>query len=332
MKKCMKYILFVVSLVAFGQAPYRPTEEELRHQELLMRKRERSIDPLDFFQQIFSTKILFYGQVIDWNGIPVEGAEVTYSPAAGIEAFGGKTPKYTTTSGKNGLFDFKTTGIKVYVSVKKDGYRQVSDPALFAKEDALGGRFGSSKNFDYFNGGGHPELNHHPVEKQPVQFVIRKIGKLEPLVHREASFPLTSDGRPEFVSLQGASGGHRISIICRSDCRGSAQKKDYSHFSWSFELMVENGGVIEQIDDGYEAPLVGYASSVVLASANTGDAQWSSRFNEKKYYIRFDDGVCARVIIEGRASYVAGENRPYIYFESYLNPKSRNLETPPVGQ
>jgi hypothetical protein len=330
---------FAIYLVLFattvlGQTSYKPTADELRHEELGRRMRSRQINPADFFKEAANTKIVFYGQVVDRDGVPIEGAKVTYCPSLGL-ASGGSDPRYELATGRAGFFTIKSSGVGLYIQVRKEGYRSVEIPPALPASDGPAGRgrrFGSTGSFDYFNGLGHPELNHHPEEDRPVQFVLRKVGTIEPLKITEGLWFFKPPTEALKVSLEGnSSTAHSIKVICRSDCKANVGSKDYSRFKWSFELHVQNGGVIEQLDDGYEAPKSDYKPSLLLASMGESESRWMENFNEKKYYIRFDDGVCARIEISGGASYRRGENRPYVNVTSYLNPnpKSRNLETPP---
>jgi hypothetical protein len=333
-------LTLLAALTSFGQVPYQPTEEEKEQVELVREVKERRIDPASFLGRAFKTKILFYGQVVDHAGMPVEGALVTYSPSADLGALDGRKAKYKLTSGKDGLFKIMTNGTDMYVSIEKEGYRRATVPRSNVVGEAVqaGERVGSQIKIQYFDMFGKPERNHHPEEKRPVQFTIRKIGKLEQLKHVTGCFWVKSNGTPRSLSLEAkGSSIHCIEVICRSEYDRPVNSVGAPRrYDWSFEIRVEKGGVQEIKDDGFEAPLDGYRPSLLIAAMSADDSRWVDEIHGvKSYYVRFEDDVCARIKIVGGGTSLKGQiDDPYIYLESWLNPdpKSRNLETLPIGR
>lgn len=329
----LRFALFA-TLTSFGQESYKPTEEERAQMELVRAVKEQRIDHASFLGRAFNTKILFYGQVVDQAGIPVEGALVTYSPSAGLGALDGRKPKYKLTSGKDGLFKVTTSGTDMYVSVEKDGYRRTTAARYEEGGEVIqaGGRVGSQAKIQFFDMFGKPERNHHPEEGRPVQFVIRKIGELEQLKHFSGRFRgLKPDGSPHRISLDGEDGlAHFIEIICRSEYdRPVSLPGTPRRYDWSFEVKVDKGGIQELKDDGFEAPKEGYSPSLFMVKMPADELRWYYRFYDKYYYVRFDDGVCARFRVTQGGVTVNAKHEPYVILESWLNPnsKSRNLET-----
>jgi hypothetical protein len=266
--------------------------------------------------------------------MPVGGANVTYSTTSNYrQALGATNTKRKLTTGDDGFFSIKTNGIDLFVSIEKTGYRRAMVRRL-NPDDGLkaGERVGSSVLAQYFDMSGKPQRNHHPVENEPVRFTIRKIGNMEHLKQVSGRFRgLPPDGTPHRICLDGEGmGDHFIEIICRSEFdRPIGPLGSPRRYDWSFEVKVDKGGVQELKDDGFEAPLDGYLPSLVMAKMRAEDLRWYFRFSDKYYYVRFDDGVCARFRVTQGGVLVDEKHEPYVILKSWLNPnpKSRNLET-----
>lgn len=76
----------------------------------------------------------------------------------------------------------------------------------------------------------------------------------------------------------------------------------------------------------FEAPANGYATKATIEMPTTATPVWGDSA-ERSYFIRFNDGVHARV---GLRMHAGGDH--FVVWESYLNPKagSRTLETEPA--
>jgi hypothetical protein len=319
-----------------GQAAYKPSVEENAQVELVRDLQAHRIDQLTFLNRVFQTPILFFGKVTDELGDPVGGATVTYTPSEGIRALDGKSQKYTLITGKDGLFTIKAKGSDMYVFVEKEGYRRVSVPRALQSIDPVkpGEKVGSSIKVRYFDMTGRPERNHHPLEAHPVQFVIRKIGKLAELKEVKSSYSLKSNGAACGISLDDT-GAHEIAVRCNSDHARAAKSQGRTKpYSWSFVIEVGLGGVLEVANDGFEAPVSGYLPSATIVSVSADSPRWDDAFRGKSFYVRFNDGVSAKVTFAGGTSHDNVSDSPYIYFHGLLNPdsKSRSLETPPIGR
>lgn len=294
---------------------------------------EGRMDRSTYFARAFQTPILFYGRVVDQDLAPVEGARVVYSPSIDFAvALAGRNPRLEIKSDKDGFFEIRSQGSDIYVSVGKEGYRQVrvNHPQTVNPGDSVG----SGVKIQYFDFTGRPEFNHRPVAKLPVQFALRKVGKLASLHIVDKLLSPRPNGDPLRISLDGSEGaGHRVQIICKSDFNRGAVKPGVLHqYSWSFEVLVEGGGIQELKDEGFVAPESGYLPKMMVASVDATSERWFGEFPEKTYYVRFDDGVSAKFNCQGGTSYDDKTNDPYVYFKSWLNPdsKSRSLETSPL--
>lgn len=324
----------LIAISALAQSPGSVYDDEDKRQvELLRRLKTRSIDYQDFLAQAFRTKIDFYGQVVDQEGVAIEGARIVYAPDGDLRALGGNSPRFEMMTEKGGLFAIHTKGSGMYVSVKKEGYRGVRIKT--AGPIKPGDRVGSGQRIQFFPMEAGPEFNHRPVVDRPVQFTLRKVGKLYDLLVTDARLSPKSSGEPLHVSLNGNEGsGHEIQIICKSDFGRTPIQVGVPHrYAWSFEVVVENGGIQEMKDEeGFEAPESGYVPKLTMASMDASAANWSKDFRHKTYYVRFDDGVSARFECQGGTELGNGKDKPFVYLDGLLNPdpKSRSLEVGPM--
>jgi hypothetical protein len=336
----------LLAVSALAQSPGRAYDDEDKRQiELVRRFKERLVDPRSFFAAVFDTQIIFYGKVVDQDGIAIEGARVTYSPSVDFElALAGRNPRFETYSDKGGLFTIKTKGADLSIEVDKAGYRHVSSDISSRSRGPVrptgpsinpGDRVGSREKVQYFEMHGYPELNHRPVAGRPVQFTLRKLGEIYNLLVVDKRLSPRSNGEPLRVSLNGNDGsGHEIQIICKSDFGRTPVQAGVPHrYAWSFEILVENGGIQEMKDkEGFDAPEGGYVPKLTVASKDASAVRWSNDFRDKAYYVRFDDGVSARFKCQGGTEHGNGKDKPFVYLDGLLNPdpRSRSLETLPI--
>lgn len=334
MKHNIILLACLLAVSALAQSPARINDDEDKRQvELLRRLKTKSIDYQDFLAQAFKTRIDFYGQVVDQDGTAIEGACVVYSPDGDLRAMGGNSPRFEMMTVKDGLFAIHTRGSRMYISVRKEGYRDVRIKA--AGPIKPGDRVGSGQRIQYFAMETGPEFNHRPVVDRPVQFTLRKVGKIYNLLATDKRLDPKSNGEPLRVSLNGNEGsGHVIQIICKSDFGRTPVQAGVPHkYAWSFEIVVENGGIQEMKDEeGFEAPEGGYVPKLTMASMDISAGNWLNDFWQKSYYVRFNDGVSARFECHGGTEHGNGKNKPFVYLDGLLNPdpKSRSLETPPI--
>lgn len=339
-------ITCLLAVSALAQSPGRAYDDEDKRQiELVRQFKERRIDQKTFLARVFDTEIVFYGQVIDQGGAPVEGAKVRYSSSMDFEvALAGRNPELVTYSDKDGLFNIKTKGADLSITVDKNGYRDVvSDISSRHRGPTRptgpsinpGDRVGSSEKVLYFEMHGYPELNHRPVAGRPVQFTLHKLGKIYKLVATDKRLSPRSNGEPLRVSLNGNDGsGHEILIICKSDFGRTPVQPGVQHrYAWSFEIVVENGGIQEMNDkERFDAPEGGYVPKLTVATKDASAVRWSNDFGDKAYYVRFDDGVSARFKCQGGTEHGNGKDKPFVYLDGLLNPdpRSRSLEAVPI--
>lgn len=268
----------------------------------VMREREKSDPawqgrmPIDFF-----------GQVVDFDGQPVEGATVEFgwtdlSPAGGTQS--------TTRSDAAGRFSLTgALGKYLGVEVKKDGYYS-SKSNRYAFEYAAF----SDENF------------HQPDSANPVIFRLRKKGRAEALVYRQTFYGLKADGTPQYFDLitgKKTTGGPPKGDIAIRLVRN--QSSDPSGYDWTLSLDgIGAAGLVESRDEFmFVAPDAGYESSLVIRQ-QAGTPNYE-RQASRNYYVRLADGrTYARLNAEIRPKY---NDDGAIDITLFLNPSgSRNLE------
>lgn len=276
--------------------------------------RQLNPDQVSKFNAAFATPINFYGKVVDQHGRPVPQAEISYSILDQPWKFDASKGKRTADASGS----FSITGVHggtLGVEVKKSGYRQ-----LPYSDDKVT----SAKMFYY--GLGHPPQS---SPQSPIEFTLHNPGVLEPLVKvGELNFRLARDGTPIEICLEpGASSGvHRVILRCWNkelEPRPPGQRE----YDWRLEIAAPSGGIAVRSDPMvFEAPESNYESSVTIDMPTTVKPRWG-RSAQRSYFLRFTDGVFARVNLEMMAG---GDH--FVVWESYLNPKagSRNLEADPT--
>ena len=252
-----------------------------------------------------------YGKVIDQNGQPVAGVDVT----GGVMIFDWNTPdgerpeKYKTQTDTNGLFEF--TGLRGsdwFVNVAMEGYEM-----------------------NYRVGWSGPRGGPHGTQSSPTNRAVLTMWKLrgaEPMVHTEIQAGLACDGIPRsFNLLTGQklpSGGDLVATLIRNPVDIDRRK----HFDWNLTLSVPEGGLIER-NGGYanEAPEKGYQQTITIGMpANTNN--WTPSIRRDFFFKSREGQDYGIMTIDLMANY----EPPPTHFEigAYVNPAgSRNLEIDP---
>ncbi len=271
------------------------------------------------FAVAFLTPITFYGKVVDQFGNPVPTAKVEYvtndSPS-------GHGTKHSMEADDSGLFSFHGAGISLYISVSKAGYYHIN---LAPPWDKLG----SSNGFEYAKVGGNKP--HHPDKANPVVFVLYKQVELEPLQRLSSmSFDLPKNGTAVKVNVAPKGSQMPREIVIKLWAQNES-KTVRGTFSWSFAISAIDGGIAPRKGEfAFISPDAGYeALQQVLMPAELERSEWEE-MAERSYFIKFDDGIVARINITV-FSPVPGASNGGVELSGYLNPKvgSRNLETNP---
>jgi Carboxypeptidase regulatory-like domain len=272
------------------------------------------------FRAAFKTPIAFYGRVVDQYNNPIPQATVKLS--ANDKSFGGRPSEYRRQTDTEGRFSIDgIAGITLAVEVSKPGYRGIPRSE---------GRQSSSGLFEYSVSDASVHGPYRPDKDKPTVFVLYKPGSTETLVTvGERTFHISRDGSPLSISLD-QKNTHNVILRCWTNDVGrpAGQQK----YDWRFEIDVPNGGLVLRNDSfDLEAPEGGYIPSDTVnmpASLPFGHGGWSG-LAERSYFLRFNDGIFARVDLQMHAG---GDH--FVVWESYLNPEPghRNLEFDPAKQ
>lgn len=249
-----------------------------------------------------------YGKVIDQDGQPVAGVDVT-----GIsERLNDKDIRYKTQTDVNGLFQF--TGLHGYrlgAEVSKAGYEM-----------------------DYRWGIFKPSDQSSPTNR--VIYTMWKEHGPEPMLHVQIQSPvLNGDEGKRFdllkskmetlwdvdeirVCMKFATGDLTVTVNCDPSTTNRHQP-----FNWSCSLAITNGGLCETTNIyPYQAPADGY-ESVVKMDFPTNMANWKNECRRTYYFTSNHGQAYGRMALH----LSAGSKFALFQAEIYVNPAgSRNLE------
>jgi hypothetical protein len=267
------------------------------------------------FLASFAAPIALYGKVVDQDGLPVSGANVLLR--ANSQPWQESVP-YERTTDSAGNFSIEgVSGLSLYVEVSKPGYYRVPSGS---------GAIGSVGTFSYGSDTTGQGI-HTPNASKPVVFVLKRGGPTEPLIIQSERHPrVQKDGTPTRLPLDPSqpAGPHFVQIQCWTN---DLEQDDERQYDWKFRVSVPGGGLVLREDVyGFEAPLEGYipTDEHEMPKSLTGTA-WKDTA-ERSYFLRFDDGIHARVNIR-----MIAHGAHFVVFRSWINPKSgsRNLESGP---
>ena len=254
-----------------------------------------------------------YGKVIDQDGHPVAGVEVTGT----IEFVPDDKPDliYKTQTDANGLFQFTGLhGAGLAVKVAKAGYEMDNMRGVFK-----------------------PSGQSSPTNR--VVYTMWKLKGAEPMKHAKIDSSVPCDGAPEHFDLLSSKMNHTVADIQPSSgdfiiklTRDPLIVDRRKPFNWSVELTITNGGFLEFNNQiyPYEAPAEGYQSHIVF-NFPTNMVGWTNEV-KRNYYFKAQDGKAyGRMAVD----ILADRPQPPTYFDAdiYVNPAgSRNLEFDPAKE
>lgn len=252
-----------------------------------------------------ATPISFYGKVIDEKGSVVPAAKVNISFADRV--WQGNTKEQETTDERGGFYA-SGHGISIVVMASKEGYYSLKQ---------------SDGVFNYSAAAG--QLDTHADPTNPAIFILRKMGKTEPLIKVEKDFRISTNGTPVEVDL--ATGratkdaAQAIEVEAWTNDAGHQQNSNQP-YDWRCRVSVPGGGLVQRTDEfAFEAPEDGYQTSDEIDMPATDNPQWRSQVS-KNYFLKLGSGNYARVDFTMTAG---GEH--FFTVVSYLNPSgSPNLE------
>lgn len=251
-----------------------------------------------------ATPIAFYGKVVDEKGSPVAGANIDVSFTDHL--MDGNTEEQLTTD-DSGLFYAKGHGLGIDVMASKPGYYHLN---------------ASDGSFAYVREAGHFDPHNNP--DSPAILVLRKAGKVEPLVVQGIGGWLEKDGTEVDIDLR--TGQHTppgrgdIKLELWSDHRG--EDSEYP-FNWRFRITASGPGFVERTGEfDFVAPTSGYRQSIEIDMAKSLGSKWASSIT-KDYFVKLADGTYARLHLN-----VGATEGCTFAGVAYINPQvgSRNLE------
>ena len=253
-----------------------------------------SLDPENF------KSLDFFGKIIDQEGHPVGGVDVTARVGTyeGFDHGGGSD--YKAESDSAGKFRFiRIVGAGMGFTLDKKGYEY--DQALPS----------SYRSNDY-----------KPDSNNPVVFKVWKLKGPEPLFHSKVTVGIPCNGEMRtFNLLPGQQDGELEISLIRNPLDIDRKKP----FDWNLTIGIKNGGLIEIAGSyPYEAPAVGYEPSMAV-KMRSADKNWSSTVSKSYYFVASDRRTYGRVDIYVRVDF---QPPPTLFgAEIFTNPSgSRNLE------
>ena len=241
-----------------------------------------------------------YGKVVDQNGQPVAGVDVTGI----VIRIDEKNIRYKTQTDTSGLFQFTGLhGSDMGADVVKEGYEM-----------------------DYQRGIFKPSDQSSPTNR--VIYTMWKRHGAEPMMHGRIDSQIPRDGTATWFDLLTGKQDVNSDMVVKltRDPMNIDMQNLRKPFNWSVTLAISNGGLLEYTNQlyPYEAPSKGYEQEITI-SYPTNTVGWQS-WAKRDYYFNNKNGmIYGRMTINVRA----GGQTPTAPFraELYANPAgSRNLE------
>jgi Carboxypeptidase regulatory-like domain len=255
------------------------------------------------------TPISFWGKVVDESGAPIAGATAIILVNDKVLKTGSR---HVLTTDVDGLFSLTGShGIALSVSVSKDGYSPT------AKARAVCG-------YAVHSGTDIPI----PSKSEPAVLVLRKKQPVPELIVRSNTIPLSGDGTPIGIALNGPNQHSPSDTDIRVQVSISPATVS-NRYNWICRISLLDGGIQRRADPfNFEAPESGYHEVEEIRMAAADARPWSPQgFGD--YFVKLNNDSYARVALQ----IVTGGDR-FITVVSYLNPTpgSRNLEFDPNKQ
>ena len=246
-----------------------------------------------------------YGKVVDQDGHPVAGVDVT-GTARQIEGFKEKFTTSKTQTDAAGLFQFTGLhGVDMGADVSKAGYE-----------------------IDYKRGVFEPSGQSSPTNR--VVYTMWKLKGAEPMVHVKLHSYIPCDGtetRFDLLTGKKSTNGDLIVSLTRNPLNIDRKKP----FDWTLTLQITNGG-FQAVTNIYpnEAPADGYQSNVFF-HYESGSSNWTSQIQPQLYFKGKNGQSYGRMNLKVMTDF---QPPPTLFdAEIYANPGgSRNLEFDPAKQ
>jgi hypothetical protein len=241
-----------------------------------------------------NTPMVFYGKVVDQNNAPVVGADVLVSedraPLIQLvmvpwwEGNAIQLIQYHMKTDKDGKYTATGLGLSMSTVVSAPGYSNSPTHPLFHEYD--------------YSDRSYPTPPYVAHADHPVVWTLWKLAGPEPLISGGDDLIFIADGKPHGVDLldnrKAPDAGRADFWITMPPPQAEAW---YKPFSWSYEIKVDDGGVIETDDDyPFTAPVDGYIPNYSQSFRNV---KANFRYPTKIYYLKCRNGqIYARIEIE----------------------------------
>ena len=292
-------VLIAVAIAWYWFAPAQFPEPELPMDPVTeMRYRRATASRWEWYQSRYANLGPVSGIVVDEDGNPVVGAEVSYS----VQEFSYETlPEFNLLTGTDGRFKTdKKVGPFLMLRVNHQNYHKIGNlhPIIYPRESLYV----------------EPDRYHFFTDEE-VRIVLRKKLPLEPLFVRLRERYELGDDRLVAIPIDQA-GAKVLNVSLK---RSLPSEGSYT-FDWEMRIRPVNGGIQGKPDPYlYLAPADGYQPEMIVSKL-ANDSNWSTGV-EGFYFVRFSDESFARICVKPSMD---GQG---IYCESWYNPaKSRNLE------
>jgi hypothetical protein len=268
------------------------------------------------WQRVSESPFVFYGKVVDDNGIGIEDVKVLMNVGDGYE----HSTDYASSSDKAGIFIVKCKkGSDFSVSVTKYGYHTVEDWQ------------GHPNSIQFLTRDPDTVVPYVPDKNRPIVFSLKKQGIIEPLkaigkpeTFNQTRFRINLDGAFASAPLYIDGKKTNRNLIVRCWVPNGTTRTDQGTFSWKAMISAENGEIIEQSNKmEFVAPETGYLDNILIDFPDsTPRRQWLDGAT-RVIFVRFSDNIYARVKVTVTIPNSLG------LISGFLNPKpgSRYLET-----
>ncbi len=245
-----------------------------------------------------------YGKVIDQNGAPIAGVNVTVTTSY-LRGYGQGINEYKTSTDNQGGFGVLANGYTPRYDFHKDGYAFDKDVRDFPGNTVV-------------------PIGENSAEK-PFIFPMWKLSGVEPWIVSEKHYVISPDEKDYTIDLiQGNVSESNPVGDFRVNIKQSGQMFQDGSFKWAFVMKAIDGGFIECQPDTfhYEAPESGYNAKLEYTM---GPIMSRSRPAWSGFYLESRGGkVYGRFLIEIS---LQKDGTFDLKIESIINPNgSRNLE------
>lgn len=289
---------------ALTGTPSRREIEEIRAQaEQHRRDSQREME-------LWRSPLLYFGKVVDENGVPIPGVQVSYG-ANSLNETGQETyRKGTVTTDARGIFKIDgIPGIGLMLQLSHPRYYSYADNSTgFDKR--------STPKSGYFS----------DTEEKAQVFRMHGKGQPVPLISREGGLHKPADGTTMDFPLRGRTRAEIIGHLQAQAWKGDPDPQNNGHYDWKLRIAVPDGGVLQSTNEfAFAAPESGY-EQILEISMSKDDPNWKPT-TSKALFLKLPNYFArANANIDLYHDF-------YFSMQYFVNPNgSSNLENDPTQQ